>query len=197
MNTRSSTVHGSAARPRHRRPRHARRSSLAGLLARWCLVACQAWTPSVPAQPYPPVREQIRLDLTIAASDEVNPDDKGRAAPIMVRLYELRSAAVFESADYFSLQAGDKTVLGGDLLMRDEFILRPGETRTIRRRSHPEVGAIAVLAGYRDLGTADWRAVHVVEPAPEAAWYRVAWPAPRARLRIALQGGGVQITPLE
>jgi type VI secretion system protein VasD len=197
MNHRPPAVLGSGPLSSLSRRCPPRRSALAHWLEGVCLAVGVSWTICVPAQPFSATREQVRLDLTVAASGEVNPDDKGRAAPILVRIYELRSAAVFEAADYFSLEAGDKTVLGSDLLSRDEFILRPGETKTIRRKSHPEIGAIAVLAGYRDLGTSDWRAVHAVEPAPEAAWYRAAWPAPRARLRIALQGRGVQITPLE
>jgi hypothetical protein len=47
----------------------------------------------------------------------VNPDDKGRAAPILVRVYELKSEGTFESADYFSLNANDKAAIGSDLLV--------------------------------------------------------------------------------
>ncbi|MDH6168954.1 type VI secretion system VasD/TssJ family lipoprotein [Variovorax boronicumulans] len=53
-------------------------------------------------------REQTRLDITITAEAGVNPDDKGRAAPILVRLYELKSEGSFEAADYFSLSSNDK-----------------------------------------------------------------------------------------
>ncbi|MFM9925131.1 type VI secretion system lipoprotein TssJ [Variovorax sp. H27-G14] len=142
-------------------------------------------------------REQIKLDITITAAPDLNPDEKERPAPILVRVYELRSEAVFETADYFSLQNSDKAVIGADLLTREEFILRPGDVKTIRRKSHPDVGAIAVLAGYRDLAQSDWRAVQKIAPAPEAAWYRAAWPANKSKLQIQLQSRGVRITPVE
>lgn len=66
-------------------------------------------TPARAQFSYP--REQTRLDITITAAADVNPDDKGRAAPILVRLYELKSEGTFESADYFSLQTNDKALI--------------------------------------------------------------------------------------
>jgi type VI secretion system protein VasD len=170
-------------------------------------VRAQSPSPAAPAAPafaapssfstpfsYP--REQTRLDITISAAADLNPDDKGRAAPIMVRLYELRSEGSFESADYFALYNQDKALIGSDLLVREEFIMRPGEVKTIRRKSHPDLGAIGVLAGYRDLAGADWRAVQKLDPAPEVAWYRAVLPANRATLQIELQARGVRITPI-
>ncbi|MNU58607.1 Type VI secretion lipoprotein [compost metagenome] len=142
-------------------------------------------------------REQTKLDITVTAEAGVNPDDKGRAAPIMVRIYELKSEATFESADYFSLHDSDKTVMGADLLVRDEFILRPGEVKKIRRMSHPELAAIGVIAGYRELAQSEWRLVQKVDPAPEAAWYRTVIPANKVKLEIALQGKGIQLTPIK
>ncbi|MDM0112096.1 type VI secretion system lipoprotein TssJ [Variovorax sp. J22R133] len=142
-------------------------------------------------------REQTKLDLTIAAAEDVNPDDKGRAAPIMVRVYELKSPGTFESADFFTLNANDKSVIGADMLVRDEFILRPGDTKTIRRKSHPDLAAVGILAGYRDLAHAEWRVVQKLDPAPEAAWYRMVMPANKAKLRIDLQAKGIQVTPIE
>lgn len=142
-------------------------------------------------------REQTKLDITITAEGGVNPDDKGRAAPILVRIYELKSEGVFESADYFSLYSNDKALIGSDLLVRDEFILRPGDVRTIRRKSHPDLAAIGVVAGYRDLAQADWRAVQKIDLAPEVAWYRSVLPANKVRLQVDLQAKGIQLTPLK
>ena len=142
-------------------------------------------------------REQTKLDITVTAEAGVNPDDKGRAAPIMVRIYELKSEGSFESADYFSLYSNDKALIGSDLLARDEFILRPGDVKTIWRKSHPDLAAIGVVAGYRDLAQADWRVVQKIDPAPEVAWYRSVLPANKVRLQIDLQAKGIQLTPIK
>lgn len=142
-------------------------------------------------------REQTKLEITVTANADVNPDDKGRAAPILVRVYELKSEGVFESADYFSLSNNGKALIGSDLLVRDEFILRPGDVKTIRRKSHPDLAAIGVVAGYRDLAQADWRAIQKIDPAPEATWYRSVMPANKVRLQVDLQAKGIQLTPLK
>ncbi|MEJ8810694.1 type VI secretion system lipoprotein TssJ [Variovorax ureilyticus] len=154
------------------------------------LAACSTPTPYAP-------KEQTQLDITITAADDVNPDDKERAAPIMVRFYELKSENTFEAADYFSLHNNDKTLLAADLLARDEFILRPGDVKSIRRKSHPDITAIGVLAGYRDLPNATWRVVHTLPPAPEASWYRSVIPANKAKLQIQLESQGIRLTTIE
>ena len=142
-------------------------------------------------------REQTRLDITVTADAGLNPDDKGRAAPILVRIYELKSEGTFESADYFSLNANDKSVIGSDLLVRDEFVLRPGDVKTLRRKSHPDLAAIGVIAGYRELAQADWRAVLKIDPAPEVAWYRSVMPANKIKLQIDLQPKGIRLITLK
>lgn len=165
---------------------------LPSLVQVFALLAAQ---PSHAQFSYP--REQTKLDITITAEAGVNPDDKGRAAPILVRIYELKSEGVFEAADYFSLSSNDKALIGSEMLVRDEFILRPGDVKTIRRKSHPDLAAIGVVAGYRDLAQADWRAVQKIDPAPEVAWYRSVLPANKLRLQIDLQAKGIQLTPLK
>ena len=93
-----------------------------------------------------------RLDLVIKASDKVNPDNQKKAAPIEIRVYELKNDAAFTAADWWSLQDNDKAVLADDLLHRDSFILRPGEEKKLRRPLNKETTALGILAGYRNLG---------------------------------------------
>ena len=137
------------------------------------------------------VKEQTKLNLLIEASAGVNPNTSERASPIKVRIYELKDSATFSEADYFSLDSTDKATLAADLLAKDEFILRPGENKRIERKSNPQTTAIGVLAGYRDLPNATWRAVHKLKPAPEASWMRFAFPAPKLELTVQLQPQGI------
>jgi len=129
------------------------------------LAACSSTTPA-------PKEEAAELQVLIVVSRSVNPDDSGRAAPIMVRLYELKSATAFQSADFFTLHDDDRKAAGADVLAVDEFILRPGGTETIRRKANPSTKAIGVLAAYRDLGKSVWRDVYVLRQPPKAPWYR-------------------------
>ncbi|QCB99740.1 type VI secretion system lipoprotein TssJ [Cupriavidus necator H16] len=168
------------------RHRMARSVSLLGLFAASVLgSACS----TAPAQ-----REQMKLDLAVSAKDTVNPDDKGRPSPVLVRVYELKTDSAFENADYYSLEKSDKTLLTQDLLARDEFILRPGESRDIERKLNPDTQAIGILVGYRELGKATWRSVYKLPPAPDAAWYRMAIPARKVKLQVSLDQQTITIS---
>ncbi|TDM06847.1 MAG: type VI secretion system lipoprotein TssJ [Ideonella sp. MAG2] len=139
-------------------------------------------------------KERTRLTLQVQASMGVNPDASGKAYPIKVRVYELKDAQVFQEAEYFTLDEKDKTALGGDLLARDEFILRPGESRKIERKSQAATQFIGVLAGYRDLAQSTWRAVYRLPEAPEAAWFRAVIPSNKSDISIELQAQGIVLS---
>lgn len=137
----------------------------------------------------------VPLALRLYVADDANKDAKGRPAPIMVRLYELKSAAAFEEADFFSLQAADKSMLGDDLLARDEFILRPGERRSVDRPSTSGFRQLGILAAYRELPKTIWRAVYVVPTTSTSAstWYGAPIPLPPVHLQISVESGGIKL----
>ena len=139
-------------------------------------------------------KEPVKLNLRIEASPQTNPDEAGRPSPVKVRVYELKDSNTFTEVDFFGLNANDKSVLGADLLARDEFILKPGEVRKIERKTHPATTAIGVIAGYRDLNST-WRHVHVLPEAPEASWLRVVMPSKKFEATIQLQPQGILLVP--
>ncbi len=138
-----------------------------------------------------PAKETMRFDLDIVAARDTNPDAQGRAAPIVVRVYELKTDDVFNSADYSSLQKKDKTLIADSIVVRDEFQLRPGEHKAIRRKVDPATKVLGVLAAYRDLPNSVWRAVYELPSRPDAAWYRR---TPKVNLTIDLGANGVKVT---
>jgi type VI secretion system protein VasD len=139
----------------------------------------------------PESREPIKtLDISMQAVTDLNPDVKSRPAPIIVRIYELKSEATFVQADFFSLHNSDKATLTDDLLVRDEFLMRPGDRITIRRKAHPQLGAIGVLAAFRDLPYSTWRATYRLPPSAEATWYRR---SSSVNLQIQLEDNAVRI----
>jgi len=93
----------------------------------------------------------------INADGGVNPDRGGRASPIVVRVYELKSVAAFSSADFFSLFDKEQETLGGELVGREEFQLQPAETRQYRRQLQPDTKFFGVVAAFRDLEQSRWR----------------------------------------
>lgn len=116
------------------------------------LVACAS--PPKPAQ----------VDGTIEASAQVNPSTSRRPSPVLVRVYELKTAAAFNSADFMSLYQKDKAELGADMLAKDEFVLAPGESKPYAKTLSPDTRFLGVMAAYRDVEHARWRSVVAVQP---------------------------------
>lgn len=105
------------------------------------------------------------LTIQLSAGAALNPDARQRPSPLVVRVYELKSAAPFEGADFVSLNDKDAAVLGADLVKREEFVMRPGDARQIAHELAPETCCVGVMAAFRDLERARWRAVVSLVPA--------------------------------
>jgi type VI secretion system protein VasD len=88
----------------------------------------------------------------------VNPDAHGRASPVVVRVYELTSPAIFNTADFFSLYERDRETLGPELVAVEELQLVPGEKRALDRTLQPTTRHLAVTAAFRQIERAQWRA---------------------------------------
>ena len=71
--------------------------------------------------------EATNLDAKIAAASNVNPDDSGRASPVVIRIYELKKADTFQNTDFFSLYDKESATLGQDMNGREEVELQPEE----------------------------------------------------------------------
>ncbi len=106
-------------------------------------------------KPLPP----SQIVAKILTSSHLNPNADGAPSPVILRLYELKSAGNFKNSDFFSLFDDESSVLAGDLLARDELRLNPNETRTINRELDPATRHIGILVAFRDLDKADWRTV--------------------------------------
>jgi len=104
------------------------------------------------------------IRANIVADADVNPDARGRPSPVVVKVFELKSLAAFETADFFALFEKDKETLGGELLARDEFSLIPGDKKALAREVKPETRYVGVVAGFRDLERSTWRATFPVPP---------------------------------
>lgn len=126
----------------------------AGLLALASLAYAALAGCGGPPPPPPPTVAA----LTMTAAADTNPDTGGNAAPVTVRIYQLASTAAFEQADFFQLYNNDQAVLGADLLGRDEVTITPGGSQQLVKDLKPGATAIGVVAAFRDIQHANWRA---------------------------------------
>ena len=106
-----------------------------------------------------PYSKLTKLDLTLTASDQLNPDLNGRPSPIVVRLIELKNPVAFENADFFSLYERAKESLAPDMVASEELELRPGESLDLKLSVDSGSRYVGVLAAYRDLPETKWRYV--------------------------------------
>ena len=107
---------------------------------------------------------KTRLEVSIEASPNLNPNSEGRPSPIVLRFYELSSADVFESSDFFTLYDTEMATLGKFIVFRDEMNINPGQLKKLKREAKPETRYVGVIAAYRDLDNARWRGLLELKP---------------------------------
>jgi type VI secretion system protein VasD len=110
----------------------------------------------------PPKPVEARALVTTSAN--VNRDAAGRPSPVVLRVFQLRGDAEFNGADFFALYEREKETLGASLILREEFVLQPGEQRELVLPLSLEARHIGALAAFRDIRSTRWRAI---SPAPE------------------------------
>lgn len=104
------------------------------------------------------------VKITLHAQPSVNPDARGRASPIVVKFYELKSVAAFNAADFFSIFDSEQKALGDELLNTEVFQLQPGEKLELDRPLQPGTRHLAALAAFRNLEHSQWRASLALPP---------------------------------
>jgi type VI secretion system protein VasD len=116
------------------------------------LAACSA-----PPKPLP-------ITGSIQVSPQVNPSASKRPSPLLVRVYELKSVATFNAADFMSLYQRDQAELAADLVAKEEYVLAPGEAKTFTKLLAPDTRFLGVIAAFRDLEHSRWRSVMPIQP---------------------------------
>lgn len=104
------------------------------------------------------------VTLLLSGESTVNPAPDGRPSPIVVRVYQLKSNTAFDAADFFQLYDGEAAILKENLLGRDEIVVTPSSTQTLVREFKPDAHYVGVLAAFRNLDGATWRASAKVSP---------------------------------
>jgi type VI secretion system protein VasD len=138
----------------------------AALAATLVLTAGCAWFGGGKDEPSP-------VEVTIAAGQRLNPDERGDALPTMFRVYLLGSAAKAEAASYEDLYRGVKEALGEDVIAGDELVLSPGETATKRLVGDKPARALLVLGVFRRPSGTSWREIVPIERGrPRAVTFR-------------------------
>ena len=103
--------------------------------------------------------EPAVLTFTVLGRADQNPDRAGQPATVAVKLFQLKSNTAFERADVFAVIEREQQTLGADSLGSEQFVIRPGETRTVTRELKPGAQFIGTVVLFRDIDRARWRGV--------------------------------------
>ena len=108
------------------------------------------------------------VHLVLRGSERLNPRDDGHSLPVVVRIYQLKSIARLEEAEFNAIWRRDRDTLADDILKVDEVYLYPNQriARAFRREDAANY-VVAVAIFRRPAGTA-WRTVFELPPAPGA-----------------------------
>ena len=95
---------------------------------------------------------------------QLNPNAQRRPSPVVVRVFDLKTPATFEAANFDGLFERDRETLAAELVARDEFVLNPGEGKKIERKLAPETKVLGVAVAFRELERATWRTTVALKP---------------------------------
>ncbi|WP_051356450.1 type VI secretion system lipoprotein TssJ [Azorhizobium doebereinerae] len=116
------------------------------------------------AAPGPPPPVITPTVITIRADANVNPNQDGTPSPTVIKLYDLKAQTNFMSASFFELLDSDVTRLGPEMLSKQEVEILPGTTRDVDHQITGDVKFLGVIAGFRNINSAQWRAIVEVVP---------------------------------
>ncbi len=94
----------------------------------------------------------LKLDFLVGA--DANSDEQNIPSPLIVRMYELKSADMFNKANFIDIFERDAEVLGADMIDKQQLKhMQPGETREVNFVLSNEtqyVGLFAEFLQYKD-----------------------------------------------
>lgn len=115
------------------------------------------------------IRKALNLEtaaeIRLEATQDINPNSDGKAAPIVLQIIKLRDARQFKQEEFLNLFEDAKGRLGNDLIEITKLKeLAPGEKRLEKIALNPDVKYLGILGEYIQYNDADAKAVIRIEP---------------------------------
>ena len=101
----------------------------------------------------------VNFDADVLVAEGLNPDTNGRPSPLMIAVYQLKSADNFNNKDFFAVFDPNGRALGEDLVHREQMTLRPGESKKLAMEFDAEASFIGVVGAFSDIENSKWRAL--------------------------------------
>lgn len=102
--------------------------------------------------------------IELKTTESINPDIRGQASPLTVRVYELTSTNQFKKSNFFEVYDSEQSALGTELVSRQEFTVTPKQVLRKTVVLSPDTKYLGVVAAYSDIDNAKWRTISPVLP---------------------------------
>ena len=105
------------------------------------------------------------LEIKFKVDADVNPDDDKKPSPLFVRMYQLKSAKMFNKANFIDLYEKDKDVLGADMISKQKLHrIKPGESRSESFVLNKEANYIGLYAEFLQYKNSSFKLLIPVVP---------------------------------
>ncbi|NKB47670.1 MAG: type VI secretion system lipoprotein TssJ [Legionellales bacterium] len=102
------------------------------------------------------------LQVQLVSAAQLNPSVQAMALPVVVKLYQLRDAQLFNQASFRDLWQQDRVVLGNTLLAQQSVTLLPDHQKIIHMPRHSQAQYIAAIALFRQPEGQQWRVIQPI-----------------------------------
>lgn len=106
------------------------------------------------------------VNLTVKASDRLNPDDRGRSLPTVVRIFQVTELGDIETARFEELWKQPDELMGDTLVGKDQLTVYPD--RVVKRsfERNPKANYLVGVGLFRRPSGVTWRTILELPPTP-------------------------------
>ncbi|WP_243772108.1 type VI secretion system lipoprotein TssJ [Burkholderia anthina] len=125
-----------------------------------------------------------QMNLVIESRSALNENAQGQSLPVVMHVYQLRDAKVFEKAAYVQLLDDDGSLLKADLRGSMATTLAPGATVKLSGPMADDAQVVGVAGFFRDQDGAEWQLV-----IPKSQWKKT------DPVKLVVTGNRVELVP--
>jgi type VI secretion system protein VasD len=102
---------------------------------------------------------QPEVTAKLQAAHFINPNIYNQASPVVVSLYQLKSAEKFKQASFFQLSTAPTEVLASELIDKQELEIEPDKTAFLVAKLQPDTHYVGLVAWFRTVNGDHWKAL--------------------------------------
>ncbi|EGU51018.1 putative lipoprotein [Vibrio orientalis CIP 102891 = ATCC 33934] len=130
---------------------------------------CFALLTGCSSEPVSPAKAPTKVTFSLVATEGMNPNVWGEAAPVEIQVFELVDDSMFMSSSYDQLKQDYKKALKSNFIKSYDYVLLPGQFKFVNEiEVTDETNYIGVLANFSDIELSEWKkAVKVIKQGRE------------------------------